>query len=465
MEERKFCLKSKAELDEIRENRASKKDSDNLKIVTNTKEDINFYFAFEDVEYQVECYLDDDDSDIYSVHVYDNIHAEVNPYNDNEVMYGLFDSDGGTFDDMKFEVDDETGHYSRLEDKVLELLFGSNGLVSKHYIKISENTRTEFYHLDKDGHLNTPKETEIAMNNETPDWKVVKGKTGNGYSLEYQKGILKNLRDGKTKGWFRTKEDAEKAADKLNNTKDDSYNKTMTANEALEISKKYLGEISKDNENVFYFDDKTEEIVANKPNNSHTVIKTSKTLKQFINDFDKARDEGNSIIDSIEIASSELFNEISDKTVAKVTRRRKLDAEKTFNDADRRNPKTILNARDKADKLNKHNELKTKTIYNYQTYTKFETDSEEFKQLSDFAKKLKDESGLDFKVDTIEKDGNTITTITAKNNKANYNINPKDQETILLGKPDEADKMIKRISTAARIKLQESLTTLAKVGK
>lgn len=299
MEERKFCLKSKAELDEIRENKINKKDSDNLKIATNTK--------------------------------------------------------------------------------------------------ISENTRTEFYHLDKEGHLNTHKETEIAMNNETPDWKVVKAKTGNGYSLEYQKGTLKNLRDGKTKGWFRSKEDAEKAADKLNNIKDDSYNKTMTANEALEASKKYL-------------------------------------------------------------------DEISDKTVAKVTRRRELDAEKTFNDADRRNPKTILNARDKADKLNKHKELKSKTDYSYRAYAKFEADSEEFKQLSDFAKKLKDESGLDFKVDTIEKNGNTITTITAKNNKANYNISPKDQETILLGKPDEADKMIKRISTAARIKLQESLT-LAKVGK
>ena len=54
--------------------------------------------------------------------------------------------------------------------------------------------------------------------------------------------------------------------------------------------------------NRFYFDDKTEQIVTIKPNNGYTVIDTEKDLDTFINDYEAAREEGNSIIDSIEWA-------------------------------------------------------------------------------------------------------------------------------------------------------------------
>ena len=54
--------------------------------------------------------------------------------------------------------------------------------------------------------------------------------------------------------------------------------------------------------NTFYFDDKTERIVEEKPANSYTEIKTSKSFEEFDLAFDEARAEGNSILDSIEWA-------------------------------------------------------------------------------------------------------------------------------------------------------------------
>ena len=55
-------------------------------------------------------------------------------------------------------------------------------------------------------------------------------------------------------------------------------------------------------ENTFYFNDKNERIERVKPNNSHTVIVTNKTFNNFVEDYENAREEGNSIIDSIEWA-------------------------------------------------------------------------------------------------------------------------------------------------------------------
>ena len=54
--------------------------------------------------------------------------------------------------------------------------------------------------------------------------------------------------------------------------------------------------------NTFYFNDKTEKIEKEKPNNSHTVINTSKDFEDFVEEYEKSREEGNSIIDSIELA-------------------------------------------------------------------------------------------------------------------------------------------------------------------
>jgi len=47
-----------------------------------------------------------------------------------------------------------------------------------------------------------------------PDWKVVK--TKGGYTLEYQKGTLGHLKDGKHSGWYKFKQDAENRAIELN---------------------------------------------------------------------------------------------------------------------------------------------------------------------------------------------------------------------------------------------------------
>jgi hypothetical protein len=54
--------------------------------------------------------------------------------------------------------------------------------------------------------------------------------------------------------------------------------------------------------NTFYYNDKTGCIETTKPNNSHTVIKTTKDFDTFVEDYENAREEGNSIIDSIEWA-------------------------------------------------------------------------------------------------------------------------------------------------------------------
>lgn len=54
--------------------------------------------------------------------------------------------------------------------------------------------------------------------------------------------------------------------------------------------------------NTFYFNDKTEKIEIIKPNNGYTEINTNKDLNTFIGDYEQAREEGNSIIDSIEWA-------------------------------------------------------------------------------------------------------------------------------------------------------------------
>lgn len=51
--------------------------------------------------------------------------------------------------------------------------------------------------------------------------------------------------------------------------------------------------------NTFYFDDKTEKIVKEKPQNSYIEIKTSKSYEQFIADYEQVRKDGNSIINSI----------------------------------------------------------------------------------------------------------------------------------------------------------------------
>ena len=52
--------------------------------------------------------------------------------------------------------------------------------------------------------------------------------------------------------------------------------------------------------NKFYFNDKTERIELVKPANGYTLVETSKDFDKFVEDFEHVREEGNSIIDSIE---------------------------------------------------------------------------------------------------------------------------------------------------------------------
>ena len=54
--------------------------------------------------------------------------------------------------------------------------------------------------------------------------------------------------------------------------------------------------------NTFYFNDKTEKIETVKPNNSFTLIETDKDFDTFVKDYEEVREQGNSIIDSIEWA-------------------------------------------------------------------------------------------------------------------------------------------------------------------
>ncbi len=54
--------------------------------------------------------------------------------------------------------------------------------------------------------------------------------------------------------------------------------------------------------NTFYFNDKNEQIETVKPNNGYTLIETEKSFDEFVEEYEKCREEGNSIIDSIEWA-------------------------------------------------------------------------------------------------------------------------------------------------------------------
>lgn len=54
--------------------------------------------------------------------------------------------------------------------------------------------------------------------------------------------------------------------------------------------------------NKFYFNDKTERIETEKPKDNYIEIKTEKSLDEYENAYNELRQEGNSIIDSIEWA-------------------------------------------------------------------------------------------------------------------------------------------------------------------
>lgn len=114
-----------------------------VNVNTDTKEEITFNVELKNgYEYLVEALLIED-TDTFSIRVYDTLHAEVNPYNANEVMHGLFDSDGGTFEGFEIEVNleenDNQTIMNELEDIILYVLFDEkNGLTTKYNYSIEE---------------------------------------------------------------------------------------------------------------------------------------------------------------------------------------------------------------------------------------------------------------------------------------------------------------------------------------
>lgn len=59
---------------------------------------------------------------------------------------------------------------------------------------------------------------------------------------------------------------------------------------------------NKNKMNKYYFSDRTEKITESRPDGSFTMVTSMKDFDTFVNDYEVARFQGNSIIDSLEIA-------------------------------------------------------------------------------------------------------------------------------------------------------------------
>lgn len=81
-----------------------------------------------------------DDFDNFGITV---THDSWLPQNGGEIMYGVFDSDGGTYDDFEvyvnLEEDNNEEYIKVVEEFILNVLYGDNGLISKYTYEIDEN--------------------------------------------------------------------------------------------------------------------------------------------------------------------------------------------------------------------------------------------------------------------------------------------------------------------------------------
>lgn len=81
-----------------------------------------------------------DDFDNFGITV---THDSLLPENDGKIMYGVFDSDGGTYDGFEVYVNLEENsndeYIKAIEDFILTVLYGDNGLISKYTYEIDEN--------------------------------------------------------------------------------------------------------------------------------------------------------------------------------------------------------------------------------------------------------------------------------------------------------------------------------------
>ena len=84
-----------------------------------------------------------DDFDNFGITV---THDSLLPKNEGKIMYGVFDSDGGTYDGFEIYVNLEENnneeYIKAIEDFILTVLYGDNGVISKYT-----------YEIDKDGKL------------------------------------------------------------------------------------------------------------------------------------------------------------------------------------------------------------------------------------------------------------------------------------------------------------------------
>ena len=120
-------------------------DKNSLQIRKNTKREQVFTFnVFNPVTLMFDTitvgtnFLDDFDN--FGITV---AHDTLLPENEGKIMYGVFDSDGGTYDDFEvyvnLEEDNNEEYIKVIEDFILTVLYGDNGLISKYTYEIDEN--------------------------------------------------------------------------------------------------------------------------------------------------------------------------------------------------------------------------------------------------------------------------------------------------------------------------------------
>lgn len=120
-------------------------DKNSLQIKKNTKREQMFTFnVFNSVTLMLDTITVEtnflDDFDNFGITV---THDTLLPENEGKIMYGVFDSDGGTYDDFEvyvnLEEDNNEEYIKVIEDFVLTVLYGDNGLISKYTYEIDEN--------------------------------------------------------------------------------------------------------------------------------------------------------------------------------------------------------------------------------------------------------------------------------------------------------------------------------------
>ena len=120
-------------------------DKNSLQIKKNTKREQVFTFnVFNPVTLMFDTITVEtnflDDFDNFGITV---THDTLLPENEGKIMYGVFDSDGGTYDKKKLyknlEEDNNEEYIKVIEDFILTVLYGDNGLISKYTYEIDEN--------------------------------------------------------------------------------------------------------------------------------------------------------------------------------------------------------------------------------------------------------------------------------------------------------------------------------------